>query len=375
MATKIPTPLAGAPRPPKTPAQPDQPEQQPVRTQEVANDGLTIGVLVLAGLAVVGALYVGKEIVLPIVFAIMLKLLLQPIMNFLTLRLRLPYGLSAFVLIVALFGAVATVAFMVSGPASSWVQKAPQVLPTLKDKLAVLRKPIDYMQGAYKELEDAATPSGPKDDKTPAVVIKDNSAVASRLAWMTATVVTRFFTTMVILFFLLAAGERLLRGLIEVLPRLHDKRQAVDIANETQHQIGGYLLTITLMNSIVGVVTGLAMWACGLTDPILWGAAAFLLQYVPILQDRRPASSCSCSPASWRWIGPTRCFPARSTWRSISPRVRSSRRCCSPSGSRSIRCSSSSRCSSCTVCGAFRARSSRCRCSPCSRSCAIASSG
>jgi predicted PurR-regulated permease PerM len=37
------------------------------------------------------------------------------------------------------------------------------------------------------------------------------------------------------------------------------------------------------MNAAVGIATGLAMWACGLGDPILWGSIAFLLNYVPIL--------------------------------------------------------------------------------------------
>ena len=107
--------------------------------------------------------------------------------------------------------------------------------------------------------------------------------MASAVAWSTVTIVTPVFTTMIILFFLLAAGDRLLRGLIEVLPRFSDKKQAADIAAEIQRQIGGYLFTITVMNAAVGVLTGLAMWACGLGDPILWGAAAFLLNYVPIL--------------------------------------------------------------------------------------------
>jgi predicted PurR-regulated permease PerM len=87
---------------------------------------------------------------------------------------------------------------------------------------------------------------------------------------------------MVVLFFLLVAGDRLLRGFIEVLPRFFDKRQAATIANEIQRNIGGYLLTITLMNAAVGVATGIAMWGCGLGDPLLWGAIAFLLNYVPV---------------------------------------------------------------------------------------------
>ena len=116
----------------------------------------------------------------------------------------------------------------------------------------------------------------------PAVAVKDGSGVAGALALGTVTMLTRFFTTMVVLFFLLASGDRLLRGFIEVLPHFSDKRQAAAIATEIQHHIGGYLFTITVMNTVVGIATGLAMWACGLGDPILWGSAAFLLNYVPI---------------------------------------------------------------------------------------------
>jgi predicted PurR-regulated permease PerM len=33
----------------------------------------------------------------------------------------------------------------------------------------------------------------------------------------------------------------------------------------------------------VGIATALVMWLCSVGDPILWGAIAFLLNYVPIL--------------------------------------------------------------------------------------------
>lgn len=88
---------------------------------------------------------------------------------------------------------------------------------------------------------------------------------------------------MILLFFMLAAGDRLLRGFVEVLPRFADKRQAVQIASEIEQNITGYLLTITMMNALVGVAAGTAMWACGLGTPLLWGTTAFLLNYVPIL--------------------------------------------------------------------------------------------
>jgi predicted PurR-regulated permease PerM len=81
-----------------------------VRVEAAPASLLSIGVMVLATLASVYALYVGKEVVLPIVLALVLKLMLQPIVNFLCDRFRFPQALAAILLIICLFGAVAAVA-------------------------------------------------------------------------------------------------------------------------------------------------------------------------------------------------------------------------------------------------------------------------
>src|SRR6478752_7760473 len=138
----------------------------PVRTEPVLSSPLSSGVLILTVLALVGALYFGKEVILPIALAIVLKLLLQPILDFLCSRLRFPTALAALILICGLFAAIAAVAFSVSGPASGWIEKVPQVLPTLKQKLVILRQPIDYMQSAFKEIQDVAAPA-PQGEKPP----------------------------------------------------------------------------------------------------------------------------------------------------------------------------------------------------------------
>ena len=88
---------------------------------------------------------------------------------------------------------------------------------------------------------------------------------------------------MLFLVFLLASGDIFLRRLVEVLPRLSNKRQAVDISRQIEHDISAYLATITVMNAAVGILTALVMWLTGVGDPILWGAVAFLLNYIPIL--------------------------------------------------------------------------------------------
>ena len=43
------------------------------------------------------------------------------------------------------------------------------------------------------------------------------------------------------------------------------------------------LAIVTMMNAAVGLATGVLMWAFGFADPTLWGTAAFVLNYIPIL--------------------------------------------------------------------------------------------
>jgi len=89
--------------------------------------------------------------------------------------------------------------------------------------------------------------------------------------------------TVLVLFFLLLSGNTFLRRLVEILLTFRDKRQAIEISQQIEHDISAYLITITIMNALVGLATACVMWLCGLGDPILWGAAAFLLNYIPFL--------------------------------------------------------------------------------------------
>jgi predicted PurR-regulated permease PerM len=85
------------------------------------------------------------------------------------------------------------------------------------------------------------------------------------------------------LYFLLVSGDNFQRRLVEILPRFSSKRQAVDISQQIESDISAYLVTITIMNAIVGIATAGVMWLTGVGDPILWGTVAFLLNYAPVV--------------------------------------------------------------------------------------------
>ena len=232
-------------------------------------------------LALMAALYAAREIVLPVVLASILKLLLQPPVRLLE-RLHVPRILSTLLLISLLFGTLVAFGTALSGPASSWAARLPEGVPRLQEHLSFLRAPIEAVQQFLQRAEGYVSGHAPSDAGTPRA-----PTIGSGL-WVTLFEGTRVFVgglfeTVLVLFFLLLSGDTFLRRLVEILPRFRNKRQAIEISQHIEHDISAYLITVTIMNAAVGLATALVMWLCGLGDPILWGAVAFLFNYVPIL--------------------------------------------------------------------------------------------
>jgi predicted PurR-regulated permease PerM len=256
-------------------------------------------------------LYFAASLIVPLVLAVILGLLLGPPVDFLSRRLLFPRMLSALVAMLLLFSLVGGIGYAVSVPASGWIARAPQSIPTLEAKLSFLRRPIAMVQHGMQQMDrlmhqgQAVEGQGEKGQgekgqgekgqggqqsgQAPQVVTVSSGSggmgVGVGMSVLTGTraFLGELFTLVIVLFFLLADGDSLLRRFVEILPGLPEKKRAVQIATEVKRNISGYLVTITLMNLLVGTANGISIWAFGLPDPLLWGTAAFLLNYIPIL--------------------------------------------------------------------------------------------
>jgi predicted PurR-regulated permease PerM len=250
--------------------------------------------IILTMLAVLYTLFFAAAIILPFVLALVLALVLGPAMRLLNRRLRIPRMIAALLLIVALFSVVGAMGYALSVPASGWIAKAPQSLPALVDKLRFLERPIQLMQHGVQQLQNLMSQSGDQPDAQnaprPGPAAPQSSNVGGSLMGIGSSVLQggraflgEGFTLMLLLFFFLASSDTLLRRFIEILPHLDEKRRAVSIVTEIENNISRYLLTITLMNALVGLFAGLAVWLLGMPDPLLFGTLAFLLNYIPII--------------------------------------------------------------------------------------------
>lgn len=260
------------------PAGPSQEAQERLAEMPLPQNVQSLVLMGMFALLILFALYFTAEVVLPIIFAIILYLVLQPAMR-VAARLRIPKAVAALLIIFVFFGGVGVLGFTLSGPAADWVSKAPESLRRIEQRLFVFKQPMADLQSVSKQVEKIA--EGPATDSKPVTVT--GPGVGSFLFSSTRFMLVGLGTTVVLLFFLLVSGDLFLRRLVEILPTFSNKKQAVEISREIESNISSYLATISLMNLGVGILTGIATYFCGLSDPILWGTVAFLLNFVPIL--------------------------------------------------------------------------------------------
>ena len=274
-------------RPPVTPVSDDHLPERDAAAAEAADetemplpsDPRTFFLGGLFALGVFAVLYVASAIILPVVLAFVLNLLLQPAVRLLG-RVHLPRAVGALLTVLLVIGVLVGLMAALSVPAATWAERLPEGIPRLEAHLEVIKGPIEALQKVIQRFEQVA--DAPPSQGSIVSVRRDLGLTGALFAG-TRSVLDGLFTTVLVLYFLLMAGNIFLRRIVEILPTFSNKRQAVDISQQIQEDISAYLVTITAMNAAVGVTTAVAMYLCGLGDPLLWGTTAFLLNFIPIL--------------------------------------------------------------------------------------------
>lgn len=239
---------------------------------------LGLQAIATVGLFVLGAfytLYFARAVFIPIVLAVLLKLVLAPLVRRLT-KVRIPEPMGAAIVLVLVLGTVGYGAVELSGPASDWLTRGPQSFAMLEYKLRDIKQSVEEVNQKVEEL--TAMDESPGESSR---VVVQGPTLAETLFAGTSNLVGAAVITVVLLYFMLASGDLFLRKTVHVLPSMHDKRRAIGIARRTEREISTYLLTVTVINILLGCAAGLVMWALGMPNPVLWGVLAATLNFIP----------------------------------------------------------------------------------------------
>lgn len=274
--------------------------------------------LVLLTLMAIGyTMFFAKAIMLPIIFAILLNFFLSPIIRKLE-RLRMPPPVGAVLVLMVAAIPFVLISLLAYYPAKDWIARAPTVFRELETKVRPFKKPIDdfnetgeklskLVQGEEDSEEDQESdvelslPFGKKvklesedadgaeqlkkqkkKDRPIAVQLQEPS-LTGQFINTTSNLAIGVFLTIVLLYFLLAAGDRGLEKMVELMPTWSAKRNIVELTREIQNSISDYLLTTAMINVGLGFVIGTGMAIIGLPNPVLWGVMACFLNFLPFV--------------------------------------------------------------------------------------------
>ena len=89
--------------------------------------------------------------------------------------------------------------------------------------------------------------------------------------------------TVILLYFLLASERWLVTRTVAAIRRPRTRALVLAGVRQAQRDIGLFISTMSLVNVALGVATGLALWAIGLPNPVLWGTTTAVLAFIPYL--------------------------------------------------------------------------------------------
>jgi predicted PurR-regulated permease PerM len=234
---------------------------------------VAFALVALLVICVVAVLYAAKAFFLPVVTAFVVGTMLSPASGFLE-RHRIPRAVSAVLIVAAVGAALAFMVGLISSPLMEWSKHLPELGSLLRDKLHVFDRPLALWQGLQGMLGGSDTLSAfqmPKFDWVQPTI---------EFLSPTFTEFLLFFATLVLF---IASWRDLRRALIMNFSDHAARLRTLRILNEIEGHLGGYLLTVTMINLGVGTATGIICAITGMPNPAGLGALAATLNFFPII--------------------------------------------------------------------------------------------
>lgn len=235
---------------------------------------LLAGILVVLGIA---GLQFASSLLIPIVVAVLLSLLLNPLVRWMC-RYGVAEPAAAAIIVFGTVILIISAVMVLSGPAIEWLRGAPSTMERVEDKLRSI-EPLSAIQATAASLAHLA---GGTDSSAATIQVVPPGPLQG-MGWTTAHVVGGILTIIFLTFFLLSSGSMFRRKVAYLVPGGTQRTRIKRALFEIEQQMSRYLL----INTLISIGFGLGTWALleviGVPNALLWGTVAGLSNFIPYL--------------------------------------------------------------------------------------------
>jgi predicted PurR-regulated permease PerM len=242
---------------------------------------------VLAALAIGALLYIAHAAFIPIALAALFALILTGPVEALR-RLGLPRAIGALAVMVLLTALIGASVDLLWAPAQNWWAAAPQTLRTIERKV----RPISQFMSRVEALTTRADQLGEATTNTPPnsapVVAVPKAAAEGAHAPMAVAILDQtrnaligLVTVVMLMLFLLAGGPPMLARMSAALASDLQSTHTLRVITAVRLELSRYYGGLALINFGLGLATAGIMALLGMPNPLLWGAVAGVLNFIP----------------------------------------------------------------------------------------------
>jgi predicted PurR-regulated permease PerM len=230
---------------------------------------------ILATGAAIAFCYVLRELLVPVVVALVLAFTVHPAVAWLERR-KVPHVLAAVAGTVLATGTAVLVVAILYGGVQDFARELPAYEDRLRRTVAQISRSLFHLRAQTQQIEPPRQPGTVRvEESVPWNALLVGTAQGAVAVAGAATV------AVFVLYFALAEGPRYRRKFLEHAARSPEERARADLALEELHRdVSQYMWNRILLNGILGVVT----WLCfvfWLDHAAVWGITTALLHFVP----------------------------------------------------------------------------------------------
>jgi predicted PurR-regulated permease PerM len=227
-------------------------------------------------LALPFVLSIGSVVFLPLVTAIILTIVLSPLADRLA-HFGLPNFLASFAALLVFFGVVALALTAVLRPAVAMFDELPAMIDRIGQRFNELQGSLAWLSRLNDQIKGIV---GAAEGEQ---VVLAGPTMLEQVAFATPTVVLEVLLTFLMAFFMIEARVRMRRRLLLERQHFGASLKAARVMRDVQDRVAGYILTVGLINLVVGAIVAIGAWALGMSFPIMWGGLAALLNFLPYI--------------------------------------------------------------------------------------------
>jgi predicted PurR-regulated permease PerM len=215
--------------------------------------------------------------------AVIIGTILAPLVALLERR-RIPRVASTILIVLLLLALLVFFAIALTAPLTDWIGRASELGVLLRSKLQDFRQPIGALQDLYASLQSIGSGDTAK-HAGEAIKIQASpnaSIVETAIAILTPALSQLLIFFVSLIFYLIFKNDFKASAILAFSAR-ETRLRTLRIYNNIEQRLARFFATFTMINAVLGAAVTLSMWLVGMPNPLLWGALAAVLNFLPYL--------------------------------------------------------------------------------------------